>query len=582
MSSRQFFIQEIFPRETAALALDKELVLIGSSEENDIVLDDENVEDCAAKITGSDNSPSIEAVGKSKVIVNGRKIKRVSLSHGDRIEIQSHVLLVEKSRAGSEPSNGSDFGLLDKLNRLVNSIGKERDPRLLLRNLLSTLVEIIGGAEVFIFKLDQEKKPQVFVSTCQGSSNERFSDTIVQEVVKRGEGIFIPNALTHPTFNKAQSITDLHLQSVICTPIMISGTVHGLIYVGSRNAVVSYTQKDLEYVNLYAMIAAVLINHTDYISRQTNNLLKLTGKLSEDGIIAESKVMQDLLVSVSSIAASEITVLLEGETGTGKSKIAGIIHNKSNRSAKPFVVINCSALRGELLESELFGHKKGSFTGAVEDHEGLFASADGGTIFLDEIGELEMPLQAKLLRTLETGKIRPIGSTTERTVDVRIVCATNRNLVGMVAENRFRADLYYRINQFNLEIPPLRKRGEDLILLAYFFLEQYKALYPAKDIFDIHPEALRFIQTYSWPGNIRELSNCIHRSVITGSNPLLKLCLNQQTNQTTADFETATRAFQKELIQKAIDGAGGNKEEAAGRLGLSRSTFYRYYSQLGL
>jgi transcriptional regulator with GAF, ATPase, and Fis domain len=447
---------------------------------------------------------------------------------------------------------------------------------------MSILAEITGGTEVFIFKLDHDKKPSLFVTTCKGSSEELFSDTIIQAVLERGEGICIPNALSDPSYNHAHSIADLKLQSVICAPIAIAGKTIGLIYVGCRKAMHSFCEEDLTVLNLYATIAAMLINHVEYISHQSDALSKLTQSHEFEGIIYNSKVMQDLVTMLSSIASSDITVLLEGETGTGKSKFAQVIHQYSKRSQMPFVVVNCSALRGELLESELFGHKKGSFTGAISDHNGLFSAAHGGTIFLDEIGELELSLQAKLLRTLETGTIRPIGSTSEIDVDTRVICATNRNLTAMMTESCFRSDLYYRINQFSIEIPPLRKRGEDIILLAYFFLEKYKIQYPERDIFDFHPDTQRYIETYDWPGNIRELSNAIHRAVLTSKSPLVQFSTNSNKEHQFLNFETSVKTFQKDLIVRTIESCGGNKEDAARKLGLSRSTFYRYLSQFDL
>ena len=583
MNEEELLIRNVSSRKQVSFPLNTRMLLIGKSADNDLVIEGDSVPDCAAKIEPSGSGFQIEAIGKGQICVNGKKVKSSSLKPGDRLEINSHIFIIDNHNpAPALPPRISDTDLLHKIYLLVNAVGRERDLKKLLQNLLSTLVEITEGAEIFIFKIDRDGNPQVFVTTSSGSSQELFSDTVVQQVLSQGKGIFIPNALSDPSFKNSNSIADLHLFSIMCTPIKIAGKVLGLIYVGSRMSTVSFSGSDLEYLDLYASIAGMLINHVEYISQQSSAFLRFSGKLSEEGIIAESKIMQDLLLSLSSIAASDISVLLEGETGTGKSKIAQYIHKKSIRSEKPFVVVNCSALRGELLESELFGHKKGSFTGAIDDHEGLFASANGGTVFLDEIGELDLQLQAKLLRTLETGTVRPIGSTREFSVNVRIICATNRNLTQMVDQGAFRADLFYRINQFGIEIPPLRKRDDDLILLAYFFLEQYKALYPSKDIFDFHPDTLNFIKTCTWPGNIRELSNCIHRAVITSQNPLVKLNPQHEINTSSLDFESATKAFQKDLIQKTIQCAGGNKEEAVRKLGLSRSTFYRYYSHLGL
>lgn len=580
--SNQYILRRISPQSTDSFHLDSRMLLIGNAPDNDIVIDDKKTGQCTVKISIIETEYVIERIGNAKVLLNGRKVGKSRLHTGDRIEIGSHVFLFDK--IDSQPSSRiSDSDLLSKIYRIVNNVGKERDLNRLLNNLISTLAEITGGTEIFIFILDHQHNPQVFVSNCSGTSNERFSDTIVQKVLALGEGLCIPHALADPDFKTTGSIIDLQLQSVVCAPIKVADRLMGLIYVGSRTASVSFTLQDLEILNLYATIAGMLIKHVEYISQQSSTLHKLTANITQESIIAESKVMQEVLDSVSAIAASDITVLLSGETGTGKSRIAQIIHQKSNRATKPFMVLNCSAIRGELLESELFGHKKGSFTGAHEDHQGLLAAADGGTVFLDEIGEMEPQLQAKLLRSLETSLIRPIGATREIAVNVRFICATNRDLPQMVADGHFRADLFYRINQFLIEIPPLRKRGNDLLLLAYAFLENYKIQYPAKDIFDFHPDTIRFISNYNWPGNIRELSNMIHGAILRSKSPLVSITPpDQNSSPVIQNFEAATRAYQKELLQHAIELTNGNKEDAARILGLSRSTFYRYQSQLGL
>ena len=579
MSAQEYLLKQVTSKESAPLSLCGRMVLIGSCEECDIRLDDSTIPDIAAKLEPQGTTYFIEPVGKSQVLVNGRKCRLTPLSPGDRIQIGSHIFTFEKSSTIRTVAQSTDSDLLQRVYKLIEAIGIERNLSTLLQNLISTLTEITGGSEVFLFKLDHNNKPGIFLSTSSGSSEERFSDTIVQQVLSAGTGICIPNALSDPSCKGAQSISDLKLLSVICSPIKVTGKMLGLIYVGSRTAGVSFCKQDLDYLNLYATIAGMLIQHVDYITQQNDSFLRLGGTYLKEGVIAESKIMQNVLASVHSVAASDISILLEGETGTGKSKFAHLIHQKSNRSGKPFVVVNCSALRGELLESELFGHKKGSFTGAIDDHDGLFAAAQGGTIFLDEIGELELPLQAKLLRTLETSTVRPLGSTKEIHIDVRVLCATNRNLAQMIKDNLFRSDLFYRINQFSIEIPPLRKRDDDLLLLAYYFLNVYKAQYPNREIFDFHPNAIRYIQHHPWPGNIRELSNSIHRAVLTSKSPLIRFEMHGE-KAVTLDFEEATKRFQKELIQKAIDFSVGNKDEAARRLGMSRSTLYRYLTQL--
>lgn len=231
-----------------------------------------------------------------------------------------------------------------------------------------------------------------------------------------------------------------------------------------------------------------------------------------EGIIGRSHKMQDVFDLIDNIAPTTATVLILGESGTGKELVARAIHNRSQRSEKSFVVINCAAIPVHLLESELFGHKRGSFTGAISDKRGLFEEADGGTIFLDEIGEIPPSIQVKLLRVLQEGELRAVGDVDVKHVDVRLVAATNQELLQMVKDGRFREDLYYRLNVISVDLPPLRDRSEDIPTLAYYFLRKYSEKMKKK-VDKITVDALQALQGYSWVGNIRELENVIERAV---------------------------------------------------------------------
>jgi two-component system response regulator GlrR len=307
----------------------------------------------------------------------------------------------------------------------------------------------------------------------------------------------------------------------------------------------------------------------------------------EAGLIAQSPVMMKLLRQADAIAAGDIAVLIRGETGTGKEKLAERLHAKSPRAHKPFVAVNCSSLKPELLESELFGYKKGAFTGAHQDRPGLFTAAHGGTLFLDELGEMDLGLQAKLLRALESGRIRPVGALQEETVNVRLVCATNRDLNALVAEKTFREDLFFRVAQVELSLPPLRDREEDIALLSHSFLERFKDRYPAKELRGFHPDSLTTMTTYAWPGNVRELQNLVHKGVLLSEGPWVVLELGygpagEVPNTGFLAFEEATQRFQRQHLARALDLSGGNREQAAKLAQMPRSTFFRHLSQLGI
>ena len=240
----------------------------------------------------------------------------------------------------------------------------------------------------------------------------------------------------------------------------------------------------------------------------------------QTSLVGQSEALREVYEAIRRVSGSQATVLLRGESGTGKELVARAIHQHSPRISGPFVVINCGAIPEHLLESELFGHRKGSFTGAIADRKGLFEEAHMGTIFLDEIGELPLPLQVKLLRVLQEGEIRAVGDSVTKKIDVRLLAATNRDLQQLVKEGKFREDLYYRLNVINIMLPSLRDRLDDVPLLAYHFLKKYVAKV-GKSIEQIAVDAMQALQNYSWPGNIRELENVIERAVVLATSDVL-------------------------------------------------------------
>lgn len=299
---------------------------------------------------------------------------------------------------------------------------------------------------------------------------------------------------------------------------------------------------------------------------------------NEQVMVGESPIVRQLRKLVAKVAPTDSTVLLTGESGSGKEVLARTLHGMSLRSERPFVPINCGAISPELIESELFGHAKGAFTGANESHQGLFYYAQGGTLFLDEIGELPLSMQTKLLRVLEDRRIRPVGSTKEVDVDVRIVAATNVNLDVEVKRGRFRQDLYYRLQVMPIEMPPLRSRPEDVELLANYFIKIF-AKKLRIDALKISPDMLARLQAYEWPGNVRELRNFIERSLILGYFPKEDLPLNLDLDERETAAED-TRDESLEQVEKAhilrvLNACSGNKSEAARRLGVSRKTLER-------
>ena len=320
---------------------------------------------------------------------------------------------------------------------------------------------------------------------------------------------------------------------------------------------------------------------------QVESALKISSPQSHTSDVDEawrSKIascspqMDSLLSRAKLVAASDASVLIQGESGTGKELLAKAIHLASARAQAPFVAINCAALPEALLESELFGHTKGAFTGAVRDHAGLIKNAHGGTLFLDEIGDMPLALQAKLLRALQERVIRPVGASSDITIDVRVICATHKNLQLEMHANRFREDLYYRINVVNLEIPPLAARREDIGLLANYFLSIFKTKY-RKQLNGFAPEALEILLSAPWPGNVRQLQNVMEQVVVLSTTPIITVASLQKALQDNVSnmvsLETAKKNFEQQYLINLLKATQGNVAQSARIAGRNRTEFYK-------
>jgi two-component system, NtrC family, response regulator HydG len=354
-----------------------------------------------------------------------------------------------------------------------------------------------------------------------------------------------------------------------------------------------YLEKPVDCRRLHHLIQMIVERRR---LRQRVRILEIGGRDSTvfEGMVARSRRMLDVFSFIERIASYPTTALITGESGTGKELVARAVHRRSPLRDRPFVVCNCSVLAPSLIESELFGHVRGAFTGADRDHKGLFETANGGTIFLDEIGELPLGAQVKLLRVLENREIRRVGSPTSTPVEIRIVAATNRNLGRMARTGEFREDLYYRLNVGVLELPALRDRIEDLELLCEHFLRQFARKF-AMDRSTLSPAAFGLMRTYRWPGNVRELSNVLERAAIMANGGEIHLehlpaeiaALQEPTEESLDDDEPiemdlSLRAAERDQIRRALDSAGGRRVAAARLLGLSRRTLYRKLDKYGI
>lgn len=554
------------------------VLTLGSDGGNDIVLAGGDLPPLAARIRLAEDGYRLESVSaKVKTLRNGKREDAFALAPGDLAELGSARLLVEDDGPGpaeAERARG-DSALSAGLSALCAMVAEEHDLKTLLGKAMRLLLDQLGGDEALLFTVDASGRPEVSVSTRKGGAEPLFSDTIVERVLRAGKSMVLGNALADPAYARSQSVVELQLRSVLCSPILVAGRVSGLIYLGSSRPNVSYGESALRDLEAYALVVGCLANHIGYIGMQGRILADLGPEGGGPGFIASCPAMQAVVREARAVAGSDIAVLLQGETGTGKDVLAQFIHRQSRRAGKPFLALNCSTLRGELLASELFGHKKGAFTGALQDQRGIFQAADGGTLFLDEIGEMDLPLQAMLLRTLETGMVRPVGQASEVKVEVRILCATNRNLEERMASGAFRQDLFYRINQHCITLPALRERGDDVLLLAHWFLEKAKPAYPDKALSGFLPESLLAISRYRWPGNVRELANAVAKAALFADSPAVRVSLPQD-GERWMDMDEATRRFQVDYLQRALQACGGDKDKAAALLGMGRSTFFRY------
>jgi two-component system response regulator GlrR len=319
---------------------------------------------------------------------------------------------------------------------------------------------------------------------------------------------------------------------------------------------------------------------------QVQKALRISGFMDSDEdwraeIITRSSLVEEKLSQAHMVAGTDARVLITGESGTGKELLAKAIHNASPRRSKPFVAINCSAMAENLLESELFGHIKGSFTGAVRDHQGLFQAADGGTLLLDEIGDMPMRLQVKLLRVLQENNIRPIGATDPIPVNVRVISATHRDLQQLMMSGQFREDLYYRLNVVHIEMPPLNRRREDIPLLVSHFLAQISNESGVRKIYA--PEAVELLATADWPGNIRQLANVVRQNVALSQTPIIPVELVQQslggTQSKLPSFDEARDEFTRSYLSQILQITGGNVSQAARLAKRNRTDFYKLLSR---
>ncbi len=416
------------------------------------------------------------------------------------------------------------------------------------------------------------------------------SQTILNQVLEEGLAVLSSDVQGNQTYRDSESLLERRVHSVLAVPLEVQGKGLGVLYLEASSPGARFDSDLLHLVTTLGNITALAIENSRHLERLGGENRRLHEELNiHHSMIGESKAMHEVYGFVSRVAGRDSTVLISGESGTGKELVARAVHMNSGRADKPFVAINCAAITETLLESELFGHERGAFTGAVSQKKGKLEVAEGGTVFLDEIGELAVPMQAKLLRVLQEREFERVGGTRPIKLDVRLIAATNRDLKEASRTGTFRPDLYYRLNVVSLHMPALRERREDIPMLAAFFATQYGEKVKRR-VAGISPEARACLVRYDWPGNVRELENAIERAVVLGSTELILVddLPDSVLEETAAAGEPVSALHdgicqaKKVLIERAIGQANGNYTDAAKILGVHPNHLFRLIRTLNL
>jgi Nif-specific regulatory protein len=490
------------------------------------------------------------------------------------------------------------FNTLVEIGNLINS--NYSDVHALLAHILDSITSLCEGEASSIILLDREKQ-ELYFETALGIKGQ----DIKRYTLKAGEGIagwvvqhnkvLIVNDVDNDKRHQKHISQEINypLTNMIAVPIRLKDECIGVIEVLNKAGGKPFGEEDLEWAEIFAAYAAISITNARNIEQARGEVRLLRDQVNADHgyhtLIAKSPAILEKLEIIDRVAKTDSSVLILGESGVGKELFAEQVHLRSPRSRAPFVRVNCAAIPEGLLESELFGHVKGAFTNAIANRQGRFEMADGGTIFLDEIADIPLALQAKLLRVIQERTFEKVGSDVSVTVDVRILAATNKDIEAQVEKGLFRSDLYYRLNVLPLYIPPLRQRPEDIPELAFFFLKKFTA--ENKKRFEGFSEgAMEAMLSYSWPGNVRELENCVERACVIGKNTWIQredLFLNARAEvsgpgEGGRNLKNAINSFKGQFIRGVLEENKWNQTEAAKDLDIQRTYLSRLIKELDI
>ena len=474
--------------------------------------------------------------------------------------------------------------------RIAQRINRLRHTQELVREILDAIFEVIPAdrGAVVLGRSAKDYSSVYGKHREQNSYPVHVSRTVVEHVMREHLAVLTNDIKASETLKSAESLVAAQIASLMCVPLIVVDKLLGAIYLDTSDPIVLFDEAHLQLLAGIAGMAAVSLENARQIEwlEEENSRLRSTLAI-EHNMIGESAPAQEVYRFIQQVAPAKSAVLICGESGTGKELAAHAIHTNSPRSAQPFVPINCAALPDTLLESELFGHEKGAFTGAVGRKQGKLEVAQGGTVFLDEIGEIPLAMQSRLLRFLQDHKVERLGGTRSIELEVRIIAATNRNLEEMIKAGTFRDDLYHRLNVVKLTMPPLRERPEDVALLASYFTAKC-AKECKRSVIGITPEARALLQTYNWPGNVRELENTIERAVVLGLSDTIgvedlpRRMLETDGGPMPETYDEAVKDAKRHIILNALAQAKGNYTEAAKVLGIHPNNLHRIIRTLDL
>jgi transcriptional regulator with GAF, ATPase, and Fis domain len=574
---------------TRLFPLVKRITSVGRTRDNDLAVDDRSLPESAFHLL-YDGQGYNAVAHAGDLLVNGKKAREARLGPGDVLRCGDTEFRFEppppRPPAAAVPAPHVPF---DKLHAFALELLGNYELEPLLERLMDAAIELTGAEKGFLLLVEGDglavKVARNLARENIEDAVERVSDSIVAEAIRNRRPVIVSDALSDAKFKGAASVVNLKLSSVMCAPLTERGTPIGLVYVGNDRVANLFDERSLEVLTVLAAQASLIVRNALLLNelRLDNAQLRKQMEQARFGeLLGACQAMREVYRRIDKIASTDLSVLVTGETGTGKELIARELHRRSSRRNGPFVAINCGAIPENLLESELFGHVKGAFTGAVSTRIGKFQAAHGGTLFLDEIGEMPRELQVKLLRALQERTVVKVGDTRPEPVDIRVVSASNRDLEAEIKTGAFREDLYYRLNVISLPLPPLRERGDDVVVLAKFFLQKYAKEFGTR-VRGFAPSALLAMKKYAWPGNVRELENRVKKAVVLADKAMVSaddLDLRAEQLEPILPLAQAREEWQKRYIQEVLDRNGGNRTKAAKDLGVDPRTVFRFLERL--